>query len=261
MTKQRLAELKDLDIDKGITIDKYSTEDVEMYMKPKLIIKARKMPIGTISHGRKKVAEGKWVPIPKGRRKKTLASEHDIQQIRDMFKRREPGKGGPQEISSQHDLDLILKQTTFCMLSAGRNTEIESDRKLSDVQINLRDKDLKDDLVKLGHVYTSARGKYGALEEGILVMAHEANLKEMVALGTKYNQDSVLFVSNGHSDLIQTTGDRKGETNMSGDGHTYVPKAEDFYTEMNVGSKKVKFTMNLAEIAKSIVRLVIGLFK
>lgn len=227
----------------------------------RLILKARKMPIGTVSRGRKKVAEGKWVPVPKGRRKKSLANEHDIQQIRNMFKRREAGKGGPQEISSQHDLDLILKQTTFCMLSAGRNTEIESDRKLSDVQISLRDKDLKDDLVKLGHAYTPARGKYGALEDSILVMAHEANLKEMTALGTKYNQDSVLFVSNGHSDLIQTTGEMKGKISMSGDGHTYVPKAEDFYTEMDVGSKKVKFTMNLAEMAKSIVRLIMRLFK
>lgn len=37
----------------------------------RLIIKARKMPVGTISHGRKKVAEGKWVPVKKGRKKKT----------------------------------------------------------------------------------------------------------------------------------------------------------------------------------------------
>jgi hypothetical protein len=29
--------------------------------------KAKKMPIGTVSHGRKKVAEGKWVDVPKGK--------------------------------------------------------------------------------------------------------------------------------------------------------------------------------------------------
>ena len=27
------------------------------------LLKAKKMPIGTVSHGRKKVAEGKWVPV------------------------------------------------------------------------------------------------------------------------------------------------------------------------------------------------------
>ena len=33
--------------------------------------KSRRMGIGTISHGRKKVAEGKWVPVPKGRQHPT----------------------------------------------------------------------------------------------------------------------------------------------------------------------------------------------
>jgi len=33
------------------------------------IQKSKSMPIGTVSNGRKKVAEGKWVPVPKGRGK------------------------------------------------------------------------------------------------------------------------------------------------------------------------------------------------
>jgi len=33
--------------------------------------KARKMPVGTISKGYKKIAEGKWVPVKKGGEKKT----------------------------------------------------------------------------------------------------------------------------------------------------------------------------------------------
>ena len=33
------------------------------------LCKAKRMPVGTVSHGRKKVAEGKWVPVPKGRLK------------------------------------------------------------------------------------------------------------------------------------------------------------------------------------------------
>lgn len=35
------------------------------YMMEGQMEKARKMPVGTISHGRKKVAEGKWVPVKK----------------------------------------------------------------------------------------------------------------------------------------------------------------------------------------------------
>ena len=34
-----------------------------------VILKAKKMPIGTVSHGRKKVAEGKWVDVPTGKSK------------------------------------------------------------------------------------------------------------------------------------------------------------------------------------------------
>ena len=33
--------------------------------------KAKRMPIGTVSHGRKKVAEGRWVDLPKGTKKST----------------------------------------------------------------------------------------------------------------------------------------------------------------------------------------------
>lgn len=36
----------------------------------KLVIKARKMPIGTVSRGYKKVAEGKWVAVGKGTAKR-----------------------------------------------------------------------------------------------------------------------------------------------------------------------------------------------
>ena len=35
----------------------------------KLILKAKRMPIGTISRGRKKIAERKWVPVSSGRGK------------------------------------------------------------------------------------------------------------------------------------------------------------------------------------------------
>jgi hypothetical protein len=42
--------------------------DEAKVQKSRLVIKARKMAIGTVSHGRKKVAEGKWIDIPEGKR-------------------------------------------------------------------------------------------------------------------------------------------------------------------------------------------------
>lgn len=43
--------------------------DVNVY-RPMELLKAKKMAIGTVSHGRKKVAEGKWVEIREGLSKK-----------------------------------------------------------------------------------------------------------------------------------------------------------------------------------------------
>jgi hypothetical protein len=39
--------------------------------------KAKKMPIGTVSRGRKKVAEGKWVPVKEGRQKSEKSKQKD----------------------------------------------------------------------------------------------------------------------------------------------------------------------------------------
>lgn len=41
---------------------------------PLELLKAKRMPIGTVSHGRRKVAEGRWVPVKKrGKRKKVIS--------------------------------------------------------------------------------------------------------------------------------------------------------------------------------------------
>lgn len=227
----------------------------------RLIVKAKQMPVGSISiHGgrkMRKMAPGKWVAIGEGRRpKKSLANEHDIQQIRQMFKRRDPGEGKEVRIASKHDLDLILTQTTFSMVSAGASP----DEKLTPAQAKARHTKLLADLKKSGYAYTQGLGQYGAPEESIFVMTHDASKREMIALGGKYNQESILFVENGKSQLIGTTSDI-GKVMMAGKGHAYVPDADDYYTEFEIAGEKIKFTMNLREIAKSLVRLVVKLCK
>jgi hypothetical protein len=47
--------------------------------KPVDLLKAKKMPVGTVSRGRKKMAEGKWVPVKSGKPK--TAGVDDIQEI------------------------------------------------------------------------------------------------------------------------------------------------------------------------------------
>ena len=224
----------------------------------RLFVKAKVMPVGTIStHGgrkMKKTPQG-WVPV-KSSNMRTLSDEAYIDSIINMYKRQSKGKGGSKSIKSKRDLDIILTKTKVAFVSAGRNPEIPADVKLSDADIGARDESLKSDLKQLGYLYTPALGKYGGLpENSLIVMAHGADSSDMAKLGTKYNQDSVLTVNNGHSELVMTTGDQKGEVTMAGDGYEMVPAADDFFTEIKVGGKSLKFTMLLDEIQKAINRI------
>lgn len=187
--------------------------------------------------------------------------KHSLQTLKSIYKRRSRGQGTAKLITSKADLNLILSQTTFCMISAGRNPESLSDRKLSDKAIEARDRQLRGNLVEAGYIFTPAKGKYGAPEESLFVMCHDANQKQLAELGAKYHQDSVLFVRNGHGEMIGTTGKDRGSIRMAGDGHAYVPDADDFYTEVDIAGKPVKFVMNLADVIKAVRRFIIQLWK
>lgn len=211
-------------------------------------------------------SSGKMVYIyqlPGGHTVRVKAEEvkHSLQTLKLVYKRRGHGQGSAKLITSKADLDLVLTQTTFCMLSAGRNPKSLSDQKLSDKAIEARDRQLRSDLVEAGYIFTPAKGKYGAPEESIFVMCHDANQKQLAALGTKYHQDSILFVRNGHSEMVETTGKDRGSVMMSGDGHEYIPDADDFYTEVDIAGKPVKFVMNLVDVVKAIRRFMIKLWK
>jgi hypothetical protein len=186
---------------------------------------------------------------------------HSIDALKVMYKKRKRGQGLAKPISSKADLDLILTKTTFCMISAGRNPNSASDAKLTERDLKLRDGKLRSDLIRKGYVFTPAKGKYGAPEESLFVMCHDADRRDLMSLGSKYHQDSILFVQDGSSELIQTTGENAGSAVMEGKGHEYVPDADDFYTEIDVGGKPTKFVMSLAEIAKAIARSIVRLFK
>ena len=60
-------------------------KDKVIVLKPTELKKAKKMPIGTVSRGRKKVAEGKWVPVKSG---KKSDKTDDIQEIAGALKKK-----------------------------------------------------------------------------------------------------------------------------------------------------------------------------
>jgi len=169
-----------------------------------------------------------------------------MQRVVKLFGRRDKGQGGPQNIESRKQLDIVLTKTNVAFISAGRNPAIEADRALSDSDIVKRDKALKLDLKAMGYVWTPAMGHYGSLpEDSIIVMTHDSSDADMAKLGEKYNQDAVLFSHKGHNEMFITTGDRKGEIDAQGDGYSLVPDAEDYYTEVSIKGKKTKFSLAL----------------
>jgi len=250
-----------------------------------VFLKGKKSPIGTITGNYKKVAEGKWVKIKKqpslntkkeeSKKAWTLYStkldaiakengvEHDLSVLKKVYQRRPPGKGVNLDIASRADFDKLYKNTSFAMISAGRNPMNAEDMKMSDAQIEQRTTDLSNDLVKAGYVYTPGDGKYTNPEESFMVMVHDADREHMFSLGTKYHQDSVAFNVHGKNSLLMTTGDKKGDVDMAGDGFSVIDKPakdDDFYTDILVGGKKMRFSLLMDEVKKAL-RLIFNLRK
>lgn len=208
---------------------------------------------------------GKWNYLyrePKGPRLPSEAmeqgtlpgmSEKEITKLLKNYRRRAPGKGREATIQKQTHLDTLLRRSTFCMMSAGRNPEDPKDMKLTDKQIADRYTDLLSDLKAEGYVYTRCRGKYVNPEESVMVMCHDAEKSDMMKLGKKYKQDSIVFSNKGRGSLIYTTGEKAGKEEMAGEGYEVVPKATDFYTKMPLANgDTVKFTINLEELVKAL---------
>ena len=180
-------------------------------------------------------------------------SKKEIDRLLKNYRRRSPGKGKEVTIQKQTHLDSLLRYSTFCMMSAGRNPEDPEDMQLNDKQIANRYSELLSDLKSEGYVFTRCRGKYVNPEESVMVMCHDAEKSDMMTLGKKYKQDSIVFSDKGRGSLIYTTGEKAGKEEMAGDGYEVVPDARDFYTKMPLANgTTVKFTINLEELAKAI---------
>jgi len=67
------------------------------------IEKGRKVPIGTVSRGFKKVAEGKWVPVKKDKKPKSI-SKKELYSAKNI--NRAPSTKGLKDVKSVKDIDL-----------------------------------------------------------------------------------------------------------------------------------------------------------
>ncbi len=160
-------------------------------------------------------------------------------ELREKCQKSEPGKGGEISLKSS-EVDELLKKGVVGFVSAGKSPH---DKK--DVNPVKRHKELKKDLVAKGYKFLPVKGKYGEEEDSYMVMIPDASKKDMIKLGKKYNQDSVLHSDHDNNELIYTTGDNAGKT-VKGKGYKKLgSKESDNYTEVKTSDGTFRFSLNL----------------
>jgi HK97 family phage portal protein len=147
-----------------------------------------------------------------------------------LIARREKGKGEPVKLSREQ-LNEVLDNGTFALVSAGKNPKIEADMALTNEQISERYKNLESSLKESGYAYTAVQGHYSGKEDSFLIQIHEAEREEIIQLGEKYNQDSIIFTQAQKNEMVYTTGADKGKS-VKGTGYSWEDNADDFYTEV-----------------------------
>jgi hypothetical protein len=177
--------------------------------------------------------------------------------LREKCRRVEPGKG--------HEITLLkieaaylLKKGVFGLISAGRNPASALDRHLTDEDIDRRYQDLQGDLKDKGLKWVKVRGNYDGEEDSMMVLNPDIHREELVELGAKYNQDSVIFTDHGKNELIYTTGEHKGERN-EGSGFQETPDADNYYTDLKTVKGHIKFSLNF-DFDKFVKALKMGLY-
>ena len=169
-----------------------------------------------------------------------------VQEVLRKYAKRESGHGVETEIEDELELEVIINQTKFALISAGPNPD-EREKNLDDSVFRERHDKLRGELTQRGYVFTQVLGSYGDFEDSFLVMTHDADRTEMVELARMMNQESVIYSDHGESEMIYVTGENAGKSNP-GSGFSWIqPDAEDYFTAVYLGGKNatVNFSLNI----------------
>ncbi len=158
-------------------------------------------------------------------------------------RRKEPGKGGEISLTKGEAL-LLLKKGVVGLVSAGINPEDAKDKGLDQKAIDARTNALKKDLIEKGLHFRQVLGKYGEEEDSFMVFTADITRDELVELGEKYNQDSVIFSDADKNEMIFTTGENKGKKYVGSGFEKLKNDAADFFTELTTPKGKLKFSLN-----------------
>ena len=184
--------------------------------------------------------------------------------LREKCQRADPGKGGEIKLTKK-EVTSLLEKGRVGFISAGKNpaSTSTSELGLGEQAIEDRSEQLKKELVAKGLKFVPVKGKYGEEEDSFMVMIPDAKRSEMVTMGRKYNQDSIIYSDHNKNEMIYTTGANTGSRSV-GEGFKYLEaKTSDFYSEITTREgDTIKFTLNfdfgvMEKVKKSMRRLLI----
>jgi hypothetical protein len=140
-----------------------------------------------------------------------------------------PRAGGEVDLTKE-EVDTILRRGVVGFVSAGRNPADPRDAALDDAAVEQRYADLRAELVRAGYKFAPVRGHYGGEEDSFMVMVPEGSKGDVVELGRRFNQDSVIVSVADRNHMVFTTGPNAGKEHR-GSGFEYKPEADDYYSE------------------------------
>ncbi len=250
----------------------------------------KKLPVGTIrewENGKyRKMPNGEWEKIPEGKKEEhkenesfqikpkndyTINEKGEIilsngikipadkknifLKIKKEYSKKSKGQGISKPIENKDELDTILNYTKYGLISSGRNPNIPEEKKLTDQQLKERFEKLKNKLIESGYVYTEQIGKYGEEEPSLIVMLHDSNKEDLIKLGKEFNQDSIIYTEYKKSEMIGTSNYNMNKILMEGNSYDYYgDERNDYYSEINIGNKKIKYGLNLKEIIEKALK-------
>lgn len=151
-----------------------------------------------------------------------------------------PGRG--HEISlSKYEIKQILNKGVYGIIGAGKRPDEEGWTPEKEQQ---RKNEIIAECVARGYKYTTARGKYGTEEPSIFVFIPEAKKADIIEMGSRFNQESVIWGHGPKQQMVYTTGPNAGK-HHPGRGYSTQPDDKaDFFTEIKAVDGVYKFTLN-----------------
>ena len=154
--------------------------------------------------------------------------------------KRPTGKGKEIRLTDEQ-LIAGLEVGKFAFISAERNglNNPPEHQGKTQAYFETKNKELKQDLINKGYLFSSGRGKYGGLpEDSYLVMVHDGSEEDMTKLAEKYQQNSIIL-HNGLSQFFKKTyGHKKGELLNGKDYVVNNDLKRDNYTMLKTANNK-----------------------